>query len=512
MTTYPSQGWRRTVGPQWSSVKHRSAAGAPPGMQQGFHSSYLNALSRPDLNMDFHQDHNQDQNQVQQRHTPPEPLNSASSGMHHLPGHHNSHASLAIETPSSHHTDTLSEHQKALAQHQENQRQQELYLQQLQLMQRLQTMPGSTSRPWYPTFGPAITTTCSDSTIQLDNPNQFTLINNAKLNRHAVGPHWRSIQTSATYSPTSSPPPSSPQMHVHAMAPSLSASVASITAASTTNALHAYLSATYSSAASIDHVRAASFHQHEQEMETASESSPSHLHLVHRQYYQTHSYPHDPRHHLMQNKPGNSQEARESHSPANRTPVPPVSVKTTPITSNAKRKASWEDDDEDDDDEDKNEGVRSSQDESVQPYHSVPYPTPTSSTSQHTQFSLSIQSSVQQFVPVAGAAVPHTPVEQDQDQDMNNAAEAYSNLSAVPPTSGGRDAERLDADQDGMDIVESTANGMRSSIKLSKRTRPRLEHSAFGISMAEARRLQSGEQVQDILQECFYNAAASSTR
>ncbi|KAF9351159.1 hypothetical protein BGX34_000757 [Mortierella sp. NVP85] len=505
MTTYPSQAWRRTVGPQWSSVKHRSAAGPPPGMQQGFHSSYLNAISRPDLSMGLNQDHDQ------QRHTLQEPFNSASSSaMLPPPGHHDSHAS-PIQTPS-HHTDTLSEHQKALAQHQENQRQQELYLQQLQLMQRLQTMPGSTSRPWYPTFGPAITTTCSDSTIQLDNPNQFTLINNAKLNRHAVGPHWRSIQTSATYSPTSSPPPSSPQMHVHAIAPSLSASVASITATSTTNALHAYLSATYSSAASIDHVRAASFHQHDQEMETTScENSQPHLHPVHRQYYQTHSYPHDPRHHLMQNQPGNSQEARESHSLANRTPVPPVSVKTTPVTSNAKRKASWEDDDEDDD-EDKNEGARSSQDESVQPYHSVPYPTPTSSTSQHTQFSLSIQSSVQQFVPVAGAAVPHTPVEQDQDQDMDNAAEAYSNLSALPPTSGDRGAERLDADQDGMDIVESTAGSMRASNKLSKRTRPRLEHSAFGISMAEARRLQSGEQVQDILQECFYNAAASSTR
>ncbi|KAG0006642.1 hypothetical protein BGZ65_005695 [Modicella reniformis] len=53
-------------------------------------------------------------------------------------------------------------------------------------------MPGSTSRPWYPTFGPTITTTCSDSIIQLDNPNQYTLIiNNAKLNRHARKAIWQ---------------------------------------------------------------------------------------------------------------------------------------------------------------------------------------------------------------------------------------------------------------------------------------------------------------------------------
>ncbi|KAG0335569.1 hypothetical protein BG004_008398 [Podila humilis] len=104
----------------------------------------------------------------------------------------------------------LTDEQRALNQFQEHQRQQQLYIQQLQLMQKLQSMPGSTTRPWYPTFGPAITTSCSDSTIQLDNPHQYTLMNNARLNKPSVGPHWRSIQPSAAYSPTPSPPSSSP--------------------------------------------------------------------------------------------------------------------------------------------------------------------------------------------------------------------------------------------------------------------------------------------------------------
>ncbi|KAF9427795.1 hypothetical protein BGZ94_004118 [Podila epigama] len=79
----------------------------------------------------------------------------------------------------------------------------------------LQSTPGKTIRSWYPTFGPAITTSCSDNTILLDNPNQYqyALATNAKANRQSVGPHWRSIPpASAVYSPTMLSPRTSPRL------------------------------------------------------------------------------------------------------------------------------------------------------------------------------------------------------------------------------------------------------------------------------------------------------------
>ncbi|KAG0211763.1 hypothetical protein BGX31_001614, partial [Mortierella sp. GBA43] len=450
----------------------------------------------------------------------------------------------------------LSEHQRALVQHQENQRQQEIYLQQLQLMQRLQAMPGSTSRPWYPTFGPILATSCSDNTIQLDNPNQYTLINNAKLNRHAVGPHWRSIQTSVSFSPTPSPPSSSPQMQARSLIQSSLSS--SLSMASTTTSLHAYLSATYSSAASIDQVRASSFHQHDdQDMEAISESTGvQQRDAVHQEFYQKHSYPHDPRHHLLHGLPENSREARENHPTINRSPAhTPFPVGGFKARSNAKRK--WDDDDDDDDDDDgeqdNDQGVRLSQDESIHHHHQVhhqhtntttiPYPTPTSTSSPSQQqgagmgagvqphphpptSSFSNHSSVQQFVPTTAAAAAVTTIprirsgDQDQeDHDMGSTDPQYPNRRLS-------NRVRMDdalMDQEDMDMAEGGATtaaaaavvaayNSNGSANKPRRSKPRLDHSAIGITMAEARRLQSGEQVQDILQECFYNAAASSSR
>lgn len=358
-----------------------------------------------------------------------------------------------------------------------------------------QAMHGSTSRPWYPTFGPILPPSSSDSTIQLDHSNQYTLNNNTKLNRQAVGPHWRSIHTPASYSPTPSPPSSSPQMQPLIITPS---SFSSLSTTSTTNTLHAYLSTTFSSPASIDQVRASSFQQ-DQDMEATSENPP-HQPALHQQYYQKHSYPHDPRHHLIQGLAENSREARENQPLVSRGPVPPVSIKIMPTTPSAKRKAAWQEDDGEAEDND--EGSRSPQDELNQQYYAASYPTPTSSSS-HGQLPFGIYSHTQQCIP----ATPQTPIDHDYDQEMGSSEQTCPNTQAVPQSSNRASIDTLDMDQEDMDTVEGAACSSRPASN-SKRTKPRLDQSAIGI--AEVRRRQSGEQVQDIFQECFYNAAASS--
>ncbi|KAF9162241.1 hypothetical protein DFQ26_003744 [Actinomortierella ambigua] len=218
----------QTVGPHWNSVRPSPAGStsSSPVAHHGFHSSYLNAISRPDLNPALNKD---DDTLLPQRPTSPGSTSTAASA----------HDPCAVSSSSAGLTGVP-------PQILEHRRQQQLYLQQLELMQKLQTMPGSTTRLWYPTFGPTVTTTCSDSTILLDNPQQYTLNNSAKLNRHAVGPHWRSIQT---YSPSSASLPSSPQPSNHST--------------TTAGASPSSMQALYASAASINQVRAASFCMHD---------------------------------------------------------------------------------------------------------------------------------------------------------------------------------------------------------------------------------------------------------
>ncbi|KAG0217468.1 hypothetical protein BGX33_010479 [Mortierella sp. NVP41] len=450
---------------------------------------------------------------------------------------------------------TLSEHQRALQQHYENQKQQQLYLQQLQLMQRLQSMPGSTTRPWYPTFGPVISSSCSDSTILLDSPHQYRLINNAKLNRHAVGPHWRSIQTSSTYSPTPSPPSSSPQLQARTLFPSSSSSSSSTSTSSslspmpgTTTALHAYLSSTYSSAASIDQARATSFHQHDNEMETLPNDG-GHGTLnqpVHHQYYQSHSYPHDPHHHPA-HRPDNSRDARDTIPLANRvSPITPTSERFTDSSrKKMKRKAVWQGQDSNNNNNnnnnDQDENVDSEQDEpssppdsaqGFQPMSLSAAATPRSESQTPARF-FSIQSSVQQFIPITTSttnqgigtesqhlfATTTTAAEQDQDQDQDMGSVDSINHSASAaslPTPSSRPSpmsmETSSMDQEDMDVV-ITGTETESGPRQPKRTKPRLNPVVFGaMSIAESLREQSGERIQDIFQECFYNAASSSTR
>ncbi|KAF9190654.1 hypothetical protein BGZ50_000116 [Haplosporangium sp. Z 11] len=487
MANHPTPGWRRSVGPQWSSVKqHGTGSVPPPAMQQGFHTSYLNAISRPDLNHDYQQQQQQleqprQQLQQQQQPTPPS------------------------SNPSSRATRITTEHQRALLQHEENQKQQQHYIQQLQLMQRLQAMPGSTTRPWYPTFGPAITTSCSDSTIQLDNPSQYTLINNAKLNRQAVGPHWRSIQTSSTFSPTPSPPSSSPLLQTQTLTQSLSdfssasstSSTLSLSAASTTTALHSFLSSTYSSPASIDHVRATSFRQLDQEMASSTESRLSLTQPVQEDYYQSHSYPHDPHHHPQNNRPENSREARDSMPLTNRaSPIMPRMTHVSQMTTQStKRKASWQDR-VDENDEGEEEDSRQGYEDRSQ--------------------SLAAQSSIQQFVPTAD---PQSMVRPDQDQEMSNAETGVSTTNVTSTSTSTSSCMSMETSSMDQELIDATNVLYRTEIgpvrngskPLAKRTKPRLDPTMYEImSVAELRRSQGDEQMQDIFQECFYNAAASS--
>ncbi|KAF9543949.1 hypothetical protein EC957_000314 [Mortierella hygrophila] len=594
MTSHPSSGWRRTVGAQWSSVKRQQDASSPippHPMQQGMHSSLLVALSRPDLDQDYQhqqqqqlllqqqqelqqlqqqQQYQQEQQALllQQQHQQQQQEQQQQVATSSYPGSMLDHAAT--------HNNTQSEHQRALQQFNENQKQQQLYLQQLQLMQRLQSMPGSTTRPWYPTFGPAITTSCSDSTILLDSPHQYRLINNAKLNRHAVGPHWRSIQTSSTYSPTPSPPSSSPQLQARTLAPSSSSLSTSSSSSSlstmpgTTTALHAYLSSTYSSAASIDQARATSFHQHQHghgdgmgsnalpDGRQGAQDEP-----VHHQYYQSHSYPHDPRHHPHPAyHPGNSREARDTIPFANRaSPLTPASERFTDSSRKMKRKAAWQDqdnsnninnneNDDSNDDEDGDDNERSNrncQDENdseqrinpsmmssdpsqgFQPM-SLSAGSPSRSESQTALGSFSMQSSVQQFVPIttsrayqgvdAASSYLFAPnrssmAEQDQDQDMGSvdSFNVSANAASFPAPSSRpspMSMETSSVDQEDMDVVLTSAPELGVP-KQSKRTKPRLNPNVFGtMSIAETLREQSGERIQDIFQECFYNAASST--
>ncbi|KAG0236968.1 hypothetical protein BGW42_002181 [Actinomortierella wolfii] len=218
MSQHQKARWQ-TVGPHWNSVRPSPAGStsSSPVVHHGFHSSYLNAISRPDLKRDDDTPSTQRSPTLGQSSTDESPIATSSS--------------LSGVPP----------------QYLEHHRQQQLYLQQLELMQKLQTMPGSTTRLWYPTFGPTVTTSCSDNTILLDNPHQYTLNNTAKLNRHAVGPHWRSIQT---YSVIPSSTPSSPQ------------SSSSQQTSSTGGSAPSPMAALYSSAASINQIRAASFRLH----------------------------------------------------------------------------------------------------------------------------------------------------------------------------------------------------------------------------------------------------------
>ncbi|KAF9435124.1 Ribonucleoside-diphosphate reductase large subunit [Entomortierella beljakovae] len=341
-------------------------------------------------------------------------------------------------------------------------------------MQRLQAMPGSTTRPWYPTFGPSITTSCSDNTIQLDNPNQFTLINNAKLNRNAVGPHWRSIQTSTAYSPTPSPPSSSPMLQSYPFATSSVSSRLSST--STTPALHAFLSTTYSSAASIDHARATSFHSDDQALKAMSEKKET-LQLVHQEYYQSHSYPHDPRHLLQQNNPSSSREARENTPVTSRTAIGVNSLNK----SVAKRKAAWEDGE----DEDSNSSVPTAR--VFDSSQNAPDPSDLSTD----------QSSIHQFVPLGVLTAEHTRTEPQasfsQDHEMNGAdTHMYTQSSCATYNSASNNLDSMDQDDTNFSSQPSTYNNWPTSTgepKQPKRTKQRLDWPAYGTeSLAEARR------------------------
>ncbi|KAF9288439.1 hypothetical protein BGZ74_000913 [Mortierella antarctica] len=384
---------------------------------------------------------------------------------------------------------SLTDEQRALNQFQEHQRQQQFYIQQLQLMQKLQSMPGSTTRPWYPSFGPAITTSCSDSTIQLDSPHQYTLMNNARLNKPSVGPHWRSIQPSSTYSPTPSPPSTSPRF------PSMSASARVLTATGSME--------TYSSPSSINQARATSFSQ-------------QHLQHLHRDVTALYN---------METAQGNY--THHTH---------PFNGTQQQTTRNMKRKASW-DEQEDEDDED---GQSSSSLPTDTSLHRVDLrneslvspPNLNGSSTHHRYLQVDKPNGGHHFHRHSDLSVP-TPIMDQSQREPGGASpqgggggggggdlemtSGYTPESGVAtPNSGHMSVDVSVASSVDQEDLEEDPNKEEKEGKddqlLGRRTKQKLDLVALShlglVSEVDVQRAQSGERVLDIFQECFYNAAS----
>ena len=134
------------------------------------------------------------------------------------------------------------------------------------------------------------------------------------------------------------------------------------------------------------------------------------------------------------------------------------------------------------------------------------------------------QSPVHQFIPVARTAALSLSERQelhllpsveviDHDQDMDG-AESVSDMNGNS-TSSSRMSMDTSSSFDQDDSNGQEGNG-GLNIQLNKRTKVRLDPAvaAPGImaSGSNIRSLPSGNHVQDIFQECFYNAASSSSR
>ncbi|KAG0084577.1 hypothetical protein BGZ93_000409 [Podila epicladia] len=428
------------------------------------HSAYLNAISRPDLN--------------------PEYLNFKSSPTDIPQGHNQQQHQIHHDTPMEQES-SLTDEQRALNQFQEHQRQQQLYIQQLQLMQKLQSMPGSTTRPWYPTFGPAITTSCSDSTIQLDSPHQYTLMNNARLNKPSVGPHWKSIQPSSTYSPTSSPPSSSPRF------PSLSASTRVLAATGSIE--------TYSSPSSINQARATSFSQ-------------QHLQHPHRDVTALYN---------METAQGNYTHYTHPFLNNNGT--------QQQTTGNMKRKASW-DEQEDDEDEDGQSPSSLPTDTSLHrvDLRSESLVSPLNlieSSAHHRYLQIDKPNGGHHLHRHSDLSVPTLIMDQRQwEQSFQGGGEGdfemtsgYTPESVVAtPNSGHMSVDVSVASSVDQEDLEDDPTKEEKESKddqlLGRRTKQKLDLVALNhlglVSEADVQRAQSGERTLDIFQECFYNAAS----
>lgn len=408
--TSPGPSRWRTVGPHWSSVRPSTPSShgspvpdTPPPTPGATQRMSMHSFGMATAYHTYHSD------------------------LHRYPSNHfdqqtsYGHSSSPVSDINNNDQD-ISENERALQHSRESQRQQHLYLEQLQLTQKLQSMPGSTVRAWYPTFGPAVTTTCSNNTIILDNPNHYTLASNAKANRQSVGPHWRSIPPASTvYSAAGPSPRSSPRLSTRSL---------------------------YS----------------------------QHLPGPHQHSIPNTSIP-------------------PTSIPAQASPLP-TSIPHTPTNIN-KRKAWSQDDDSDD------EGFsQGNQDhtQSLQPF-SIPtlitQPRPRS----HENYS------------------PYSPIPNHSHgiNDMTG-IETESPLLSPPLSAGVYPTEQMssmDTSTFGdMDLGESMDLGSSEhSSSVPKRAKPRLEFGfgggAGGVEAAiELQRYQSGQQVHNLFQECFYNAAS----
>lgn len=393
----------RTVGPHWSSVRPSTPSShgsrvpdTPPPNPGATQRMSMHSFGMTSAYHTYHSDlHGY-------------PSNHFDQASH---GHGNNNPVSDISNSNQ----RLSENERALQHSRESQRQQQLYLEQLQLTQKLQSMPGSTVRAWYPTFGPAVTTTCSNNTIILDNPNHYTLASNAKANRQSVGPHWRSIPHASTvYSAAGPSPRTSPRLSTRSL------------------------------------------------------------------YSQHLPGPHQPPNTIP-----------PTSSPAQAFSLP-TSIPHTP-TNISKRKARSQDDDSDDE--------FNSQGNQDHPQSLQPFSIPTLITQPRPR-------SYENYS-------PYSPIPTTHGINDMTGIETESPLLSPPLSAGVYSTKQISSMETSafgdMDLGESMDLGY-SDHGVPKRAKPRLEFGFGGgvrsVEAAELQRHESGQQVHNLLQECFYNAAS----
>ncbi|KAF9104553.1 Ribonucleoside-diphosphate reductase large subunit [Mortierella sp. AM989] len=406
----------------------------------------------------------------------------------------------------------------------------------LQLMQRLQTTPGGMTLPWYPTFGPTtLPSTCSDRTIILTNPQQYTMTNHTRLNKQSVGPHWRSIPNS----PTSSPPPSSPRLPTFSFSskgipgnmedqPFLRRTTMTVPTASettTTGALSSSLVSStqgplsYPDMTSVPLIQRLGYESGRDVTEAKnlfdSDNNGKQQHYQHHlmhysgdQLIQKNAVPtskdsipggipssigfpgHDPQQnsHLQRGSPGGGYSYKRS----------------------MKRKAAWQDEEMSD--------------------------SPSASTSISESSAAGVMSVLalpsQQFVSIITTQdqnMRQAAEMQQLDQDMDCMIDQYgceSNTAALETSGSGHMSVDISAansvDQESFedDNINKSRNvtqwsAVSATTVLSKRTKPRLDLVAIQdkvLSEMEIKRQETGQKELYIFQQCFYNAAATSWR
>ncbi|KAI1306755.1 hypothetical protein EDD11_004653 [Mortierella claussenii] len=422
----------------------------------------------------------------------------------------------------------------------EQQLQHQLYLQQLPLQQRLHAMPGSTTHPWYSTFGLARTTASADNTFLLDGPQQYKLINHAKLNKQSVGPHWRSVHSNMSFTPPTPSPrfPSFPysgttlsgvkdeyhQHHVqqhesHVQQPFLERIMITASIGGKTTSMSPTSSSTASSPASLsssmislgDNSSAASSFSMTSMAPSFQYESESDMAEVGAVFITSPSEAEMDTHCTLD---ASTLTRRGSQRSAQFEAGIGESFKR-----NMKRKATWQEDNSTDptmsystslstlsvsDVSNPASIIQSISIPSIPSTQSIRQSIPTVSTHQIQHYTLPQSDQADQGMTTAATyqRIGYPPV--DMALEDSNSISGQMSVDVSAANSVDQDSSDDDVGEEGGVLAVST-----------KRTKPRLDMAALQdaqLAEMEARRQDSGQRTVDIIQECFYNAAAAVSR